>query len=260
MALEEGAAAEAGDEAEVLALALVGHREPGVARELADGVLGEPAEREAEPVEQRRVELGEHVALVLGGVGGGAHERAVLVARDARVVTCSKASGAEEVGQLEHRVKTNLTVAAHARVRSAAGGVAVEEVVHHLGAEALAQVERDVRDAHAAARGRARRALPAGSSSSCRRRSRGRPRARASPRLPRRRRRARAGRRRRCPRRRSWRRGCVSSSAPTSQRRPLPPHPVRGEERQPSAPPRDAWMESVLPVRSRCLRCSNCMH
>ena len=120
-----------------------------------------------EPVEQRRVELGEHVALVLARVAGGADERPVLVARDARVVTGGEPSGAEAVGQLEHRVEANLTVAAHARVRSAARGVAVEEVVHHLGAEALAQVERDVRDAHARARGRARRARPAGSSSSC---------------------------------------------------------------------------------------------
>ena len=86
VALEEGAAAEAGDEAEVLALALVGHRQAGLARERAHGVLREAAEREAEPVEQRRVELGEHVALVLARVGGGADERAVLVARDARVV------------------------------------------------------------------------------------------------------------------------------------------------------------------------------
>ena len=225
MALEEGAPAEAGHEAEVLALALVGHRQPGVAGELADGVLREPAEREAEPVEQRRVELREHVALVLGGVGGGAHERAVLVARDARVVAGGEPRGAEGVGQLEHRVEAHLAVAAHARVRRAPGGVAVEEAVDHLGAEALAQVEREVRDAHPVGERRARRSRPAGSSSSCRRRWRGRPRARASRQPPRRPRRARAGRPRRCPRRRSWRRACAARSAPAARLRPSRPAP-----------------------------------
>jgi hypothetical protein len=87
VALEEGAAAEPRHEAEVLALALVRDRQSGVARERADGVLRQAAEREAEAVEQARVELREHVALVLLRVCGSAHQRAVLVARDARVVT-----------------------------------------------------------------------------------------------------------------------------------------------------------------------------
>ena len=73
----------------------------------------------------------------------------MLVARDARVVAGGEPGGAERLRELEHRVEADLAVAAHARVRGAAGGVAVEEAVHDLGAEALAQVEREVRDAHA---------------------------------------------------------------------------------------------------------------
>src|SRR5688572_4173222 len=92
MALEEGAAAEAGDEAQILALTLVGDREAGLAGERAHGVLGQAAEREAEPVEQRGFELGEHVALVLAGVGRLADERPVLVACDPRVVAGGEAA------------------------------------------------------------------------------------------------------------------------------------------------------------------------
>src|SRR5688572_25447372 len=149
VAAQEGAAAEACHEAEVLALALVRHRQAGVAGEGADGVLGQAAEREAEPVEQRRVELGEHVALVLARIDSGTDERSVAVARDARVVTGGEARRAERGGELEHGVEANLAVAAHAGVRGKARGVAVEEAVDHLGAKALAQVERDVRDTHA---------------------------------------------------------------------------------------------------------------
>ena len=86
VALQERAPAEARDEAQVLALALVRDRQTRLAGERAHGVLREAAEREREPVEIRRVEAREHVALVLAGVGG-AHQRALGVARDAGVVT-----------------------------------------------------------------------------------------------------------------------------------------------------------------------------
>ena len=73
----------------------------------------------------------------------------MLVARDARVVAGGELRGAERAGDREHRVEADVAVAAHARVGRAALGVALQEVVHDLGAEALAQVEREVRDAHA---------------------------------------------------------------------------------------------------------------
>jgi hypothetical protein len=73
----------------------------------------------------------------------------MLVAGDARVVTGGEPGRAQRVGQLQHGVEAHLTVAAHARVRRAARCVAVQEAVDDLSPEALAQVERDVRDAHA---------------------------------------------------------------------------------------------------------------
>jgi hypothetical protein len=64
-------------------------------------------------------------------------------------VAGGQAGGAEVLGEVQHRVEADAAVAAHARVRGAAGGVAVDEGVDHIGAEALAQIEREVRDAHA---------------------------------------------------------------------------------------------------------------
>ena len=55
MALQERAPAEARDEAQILALALV-RGQAGLTGERAHGVLREAAEREREPVEIRRVE------------------------------------------------------------------------------------------------------------------------------------------------------------------------------------------------------------
>ena len=77
MAGEERALAGAGEEAQVLRLALVGDRQPGRARELAHLGLAQLAEREAQPRERGGRERGEHVALVLGRVGGGAQQAVV---------------------------------------------------------------------------------------------------------------------------------------------------------------------------------------
>ena len=89
---------------------------PAVARELAHGVLGQRAEREREPLEQLRLEPGEHVALVLARVRARRQERPVLVARDARVVAGGEPGRAERAGERQHRVEAHLAVAAHARV------------------------------------------------------------------------------------------------------------------------------------------------
>jgi hypothetical protein len=60
-------------------------------------------------------------------------------------VAGGQALRAERGRQVEHAVETHETVAAHARVGRAAGGVLGHEVVDHAGLEVLAQVERDVR-------------------------------------------------------------------------------------------------------------------
>ena len=69
MTLEERLAVGAGEEAEVLRVAAPGDRQARLAGELADLGLVQLAEREAQARERGGREPGEHVALVLGGVG-----------------------------------------------------------------------------------------------------------------------------------------------------------------------------------------------
>ena len=52
---------------------------------------------------------------------------------------------AEAAGELEHRIEAHIAVAAHARVRRLAGGVAGEPGVDDTGAEVGAQIDREVR-------------------------------------------------------------------------------------------------------------------
>src|SRR3954469_17060270 len=55
----------------------------------------------------------------------------------------------ERIGEREHLAEANEAVAAHARVRRAAGLVPGDEVVDDLAPKLVAQVERDVRNPHA---------------------------------------------------------------------------------------------------------------
>ena len=142
---EERALAGAGEEAEVLRLALVGDGQPGRARDLAHLRLAQAAEREAHPRQRGRRERGEHVGLILGGVGGGAQQAVVA---DARVVAGGELLRAEPVREREHRVEPHVPVAAHARVRGQPGGVVGEERRDDAGRERRPQVEREVRQPH----------------------------------------------------------------------------------------------------------------
>ena len=155
---EEALAPGAGQEAEVLRVGLARDRQVVLARERANLGLGQLAEREAQPLQRRAAQRGQHVGLVLGVVGGGAQQ---AVGRAARVVAGGQRGGAEAVGEVDHRVEADVAVAAHARVRRQARGVLGQPRLDDAGAEAVAQVEREVREAHAVG-DRARRAHGAG--------------------------------------------------------------------------------------------------
>ena len=142
---QERGLAGAGEEAQILRFGLRRHRQAGVGGQRADLRLGQLAEREPQARERGRGDRGQHVGLVLGRVGGSAQQP---VGRRARVVAGGERRGAEAVGERDHRVEPDVAVAADARVRGHAGGVAGQERVHHPGAELLAQVEREVRQAH----------------------------------------------------------------------------------------------------------------
>ena len=137
MAGEEGFAAAAGQEAEVLGVGLAGDRQAVAARELANLPFAQLAEREAQPGERLGGDRRERVALVLVGVGGDAQQ----AVGDARVVPGDERRGTEPPGQLEHRVESYLTVAAHAGVRRQAGGVLRQPRLDDVGAKLGTQVE-----------------------------------------------------------------------------------------------------------------------
>ena len=146
MAGEEAALALAREEAEVLTLGASGDRDPGVGGDPPHLALAQSAEREAQPAEQRRRQRGEHVALVLAVVGRRREQRPMAVIDQPRVVPGRESGGAEPLGDRDHRLEPDLAVAAHAGVRRPARGVAGKERRDDARAEAIAQVDGQVRD------------------------------------------------------------------------------------------------------------------
>ena len=144
---EEAVAIGAGQEAQVLRVGLVRDHEPGRAGAGPHLGLAQRPEREAQPRQRGRRDRAEHVRLVLGRVGGGAQQRTLAVVGHARVVPGGQRRRAHAVGQREHVVQAHGAVAAHARVRRLARGVRGQERVDDAGAEAVPQVEREVRQA-----------------------------------------------------------------------------------------------------------------
>ena len=133
MALQARAPAEPATK-RVLALALVGHRQPRVAGELADRVLVRPPTGAS--LWAPRVELGER--LCSSRDRPRAHERPLSRVRCARSTGCERAAR----GLASSHTSNGPRLSAHARVGVGGGRVPLEEVFPHLGAEALAHVER----------------------------------------------------------------------------------------------------------------------
>ena len=147
VAAQEPRLALAGEEAEVLALGLLGDGEAVAGGDLAHLGLAQLGQREAQPVQHRRRQRGEHVALVLVAVRGGGEQRTVAVLDDPRVVAGDEVVGAEPLGEVDHRRDPHLAVADDAGVGGGAGSVAVEEGADDAAAELLLEVEGEVRDA-----------------------------------------------------------------------------------------------------------------
>ena len=123
-ALEEGAVVVAGEEAGLLALAALGDVEAGSGRLGARLRLRLLAERELDPVEQRRVERGEHVGLILVRVGRAGEQPPAVALDDARVVAGPELRRSGALGEGEQLVEAEAAVAAAARVRRLAARVA----------------------------------------------------------------------------------------------------------------------------------------
>jgi hypothetical protein len=145
VAREERRAARAGEEAEVLRVGLRGDGQLRLGGQRAHLRLGQLAEREAHPRDRLGSQPAQHVGLVLGRVGRRAQE---AVRAAAGVVAGRELGGAEAAGEVEHGVEAHVAVAAHARVGRQPVRVLVEPRGHDARAELLAQVEREVRQAH----------------------------------------------------------------------------------------------------------------
>src|SRR5438477_1872664 len=132
------------EKARFLALATPGDSEPG-ARGLGSGlVLRLLAEWEPDPVEDPRLEAGEHVGLVLLGVAGARQQPSATVLDDPRVVPGRKARSAGPLGEGEQLRETKAAVAADTWIRRLAVCVATNERSHDSPAKLVAQVERHV--------------------------------------------------------------------------------------------------------------------
>src|SRR3954454_20458178 len=140
---QEAAGVAVGDEADVVAVRLVGDGQPAPGRFGADLGLGGVAEREQGVGELVGGEDGEYVGLVLAGVGGPVQDSVL----DLRVVAGTDGVEAEGQRLVQDRGELDLLVAAQARVRGAARGVLGDEVLDHVAVEALGHVPDVERDA-----------------------------------------------------------------------------------------------------------------
>src|SRR3954469_9111593 len=168
--LQERAVVVARQEAGLLALAAPGDGEPGalcLGPRLGLRLL---AEREDDALELGRIEPGEHVRLVLAGIGGTCEQLPPAVLDDPGVVPCCKGFGAGAARESEQAAEAERAVAAHARVRRLTARVPAHERIDHGTAKVLTQVQGYVRNAERMARlprgdhglGRAARTLGVG--------------------------------------------------------------------------------------------------
>ena len=105
-----------------------------------------PADRQQQPVELLRRQLGERVGLVLGRARA-VEMRAVVRVLEARVVAGRDPARAEPVGVRPQRAELDVVVARDARVGRAALRVVACEALDHAAAERLLEVEHVVRNA-----------------------------------------------------------------------------------------------------------------
>ena len=113
------------DEADLLAVRLVGDRQPRAARVLADGVLRAIADREDGARELLLRQREQEVRLILRRVDAALQQVAAgrRVALDARVVAGRDRVGAEAARALDQRRELQIAVAVRAGQRRPAGGV-----------------------------------------------------------------------------------------------------------------------------------------
>ena len=137
----------AGHKADLLALGLVGDRKTELARVLADLALGHGAERKQDAGQPLRVEVVQHVGLVLCRIDRGVQLRSLRSLHDAGVVPGGQPVEAELDHARQHQVEAHEGVASHAGVRSATLEVIAVEGLDDSLAEFLLEVPAVIRNA-----------------------------------------------------------------------------------------------------------------
>src|SRR5690606_29908675 len=132
-----------GDEADVMAVGLVGHGQAAPGRLGPDLGLGGIAQREHGVGELLAGEHAQHVGLVLSAVDAAPQHSALQPS----VVAGGDGVESERESAVEHRRELDLLVAAQTRVGGAARGVLLDEVLHHVAVEPLGHVPHVERDA-----------------------------------------------------------------------------------------------------------------
>src|SRR5581483_7130498 len=146
---DEAAVVVVGDEADLLALRLVGCHESELARPGAHLVLRHPAEGEERAAQELLRQGVEHVALVLARVEAAAEAPPATfrVAVAPHEVARRDGVGVEGVQPMENSLELDVLVAADAGVWRPSASVLVDEVLDHPLAEDVLEVQHVVRDA-----------------------------------------------------------------------------------------------------------------
>ncbi len=131
-----------GDEADVVAVGLVGHSQPAAGRLGTHLVLGAVTEREHGPAQLIAGQHGQHVGLVLGHVDAAHQPRRTPRPGGLEPGMMAGADGVETKrhGPVEDGSELDLLVAPQARIGRVAARVLRDEVVDDIGGEALGQV------------------------------------------------------------------------------------------------------------------------
>ena len=107
--LEEGAIVPTGEEAGLLALRPTRDVQPGAAASARTSSFVGVAERERDPVEELRVDGGEHVRLVLPRIRGARDEPQAVALDDSRVVPRPEHVGAGTLGERRRAPRSGTT-------------------------------------------------------------------------------------------------------------------------------------------------------
>ena len=147
MAGEERTVVVSAEEARLLTLGPLGDRKTCGARLGTRLCLRLGSERKPEPWQDLRVDLAEHVRLILRGVRGAGDEQAPAVANDSGIVARRQPTRPDAHGKGEQLVEPQTPVAAHARVGRRSRRIAPDEGRDDGLAELCARVDSHVRNA-----------------------------------------------------------------------------------------------------------------